>query len=294
MMTIMSKVTFVIPSIRTHNWAGLYESCFKTCKKHSWKLLFTGPFDGPEDLMKEPNIGHFKSYAHPTKAAQLAMKSLDTELLMWNVDDCRFLEDTVDEAIDKYDSLCGKKDVLTCRFLEGGNGWKEGPFWTMGYHDMLKCPGIQGHYLYAMYPLMNCEYFKELGGFDCQFEYTVAALHDLMVRVQNDGGKLDYAPKEIVCCSFIDGRGGDHAVIHDTCVGGDGDNVRFRNLYFDQKQYTDRIKIHYDNHKDYPNFWERRFNKDALPTKYTDLFGGNLHGILPIEGDEVNVIRHDR
>ena len=48
-------LSIVIPGIRTPNWASLYESAEKACKKYTWEMIFISPFDLPEELKEKDN-----------------------------------------------------------------------------------------------------------------------------------------------------------------------------------------------------------------------------------------------
>ena len=83
--------------------------------------------------------------------------------------------------------------------------------------------------------------FYELGGLDCRWEYSNHAIHDLMFRNQEDGGKIFEIPEIAYVCSHYPQKTGDHGPVHD--AQGGPDLALWNQIYEDPDVVSKRIKI---------------------------------------------------
>lgn len=267
----MFDVSILIPAIRTHNWSRMYDTIVSACQNHTFELVLVSPFDLPEDLKRYDNIRLIKDYGSPTRCAQIGLLECRGRLVYHCVDDALFYTGSIDTAIDFYDGYCSEKDVVNMRYREGANfsgqEWTHS-FWFAHYHDELRLAGIESFWKISLHPLMSTSYLKEIGGWDCSYEYINHPLHDLMFRVQADGGKLFDSPTDATTCDHYGGRTVDHASIHDAQAY--NDLPRFRSLYSAPGVASARIKIPLDNWKESPSRWERRF-KNTVPQSYEEI-----------------------
>jgi hypothetical protein len=261
-------LSIFIPAFRTPRWAELYESAKKACKRYSWEVVFIGPFEPPEELKDKENVLFIKDYGTVTRCAQKGMLHIRSDLFFLTVDDCVFAEDSIDLALDEYHEKCTRKDVICMLYGEGGNKM-DTSYWTAKkWHDF-KLPGISQEWRLANQCIMDKNYFIELGGLDCvNFEYIDKPIHDFMFRLQKTGGKIFFAPEHSCIATWYPEKSGDHAPIHHAQL--DHDTPIFNKIYSYEKLYSKRIKIEYDNWKDSPEVWERRFSK-GIPESYEQL-----------------------
>jgi len=274
----MSKydVSVLMPAIRTYNWLMMYGSLLNSCKRHSFELVLISPFDLPDNMKHLDNVKLIKDYGPPTRAAQIGTFECEGRLMYHCVDDAIFLPDSIDIGIDFYDQQCGSKDVVNMRYREGANfsGQTLPPgFWMAWSHNELRLPGIPQHYKISLHHMFSLEYFRELGGWDCQFEYINHPLHDLMFRVQADGGTLYDLPVDATTCNHYVDKTGDHAPIYDAQTY--FDKPKFDDMYSDLDAAASRIHLDIDNWKEADEVWDRRFKeKDGkLPTTYDEVSG---------------------
>ena len=116
----MVDISLAMPAIRTHNWLRLIESIWNSCKKHTWEIIFAGPFYPPKELASMKNVGFVKTYACPSTATQLAVAHSRGELLMCGLaDDSIFLEDRIDEEISHLGH--DTQTIINMRYTEGKN-----------------------------------------------------------------------------------------------------------------------------------------------------------------------------
>jgi hypothetical protein len=271
----MYDVSILMPAIRTKSWLMLYGSLLNSCKRHTFELVLVSPFDLPDNMKQLENVKLIKDYGAPTRCAQIGAEHCEGRLMYHCVDDAIFLPDSIDLAIDFFDAHCGHKDVVNMRYREGTNYSGQTlpmQFWMAWAHDELRLPGIPQHYKISLHHMMNMEYFRELGGWDCQFEYINHPLHDLMFRVQADGGTLYDSPTDGTTCNHFIDKTGDHAPIFDAQTF--SDKPIFDEMYSFLNAAADRIHLDLDNWKDSPEVWVRRFKEKedgTLPSSYEEI-----------------------
>ena len=270
----MYDVSILIPAIRTHNWLMMYGSLANSCKKHSFELVLVSPFDLPENMRHFKNVKLIRDYGPPTRAAQIGSLHCEGKLMYHCVDDAIFLPDSIDKGIEQYNQICGYKDVINMRYREGVNySGQTMPmgYWTAWHHGELRTPGIPQNYKISLHHMFDINYFRELGGWDCQFEYINHPLHDLMFRVQADGGKLYDSVVDATTCDHYINKTVDHGPIFDAQTY--SDKPKFDAIYSKPGAAEKRIHLDINNWKDAPAVWDRRFKakEGKLPKNYKEL-----------------------
>lgn len=187
------------------------------------------------------------------------------------VDDGVFRENSIDLALGILENTKNPKLIINMRYteLQGGRGPRlPDAFWFADFHQELRnLAGVGGrNYKISLHWLMRRDYYLELGGVDCDFEYVNHGSHDLMFRAQADGAYLMDSPIEGLLCDHMPQRTGDHGPIHDAQGQ---DELIFEALYGENAEVA-RGRIHLDvnNYESTPAIWERRFDPDNLPTTY--------------------------
>ena len=261
-------LSIFIPGFRAPNWPNVYESAKNACKRYNWEMVFVGPFEPPEELKYKKNVVFVKDYGTVTRCAQKGMLAVRSDLFFLTVDDCVFAEDSIDLAMDLYKEQCGYKDVVAMVYGEGGN-LMETKYWEVKTHGDFSRPGIDQSWRIANQCLMNKNYFIELCGLDClNFEYIDKPNHDFMFRLQKSGGKILFSPKHVCIATWFPGEEGDHGPIHHAMIG--HDTPYFNMLYSVPQLYENRLTLDYDNWKQSPRIWRRRFSK-GIPNSYEEL-----------------------
>lgn len=266
----MIDISFVMPGIRTHNWPAVVDSIAKSCTRYTYEIIFAGPFDPPGGL---PCTKYIKTYTRPSAACQIAAAAATGRLYNGTADDALFIPNAVDAAIDLYDSLNNKKAIINMRYTEGdnysGSTFPES-FWSPHSHQPLALPGVPVHYKTCMSPMMDREYYIELGGLDCAYEYPNFNLSDFIFRAQYDGATVHHSPTDVNNCNHYGNRSVDHAPIEDAHVI---DMALFRNKYSNPNALQDHgARIPFDNWKNYQQPWERRFS-GKLFSNYNEMLG---------------------
>ena len=263
-MSSTYDLSILIPSIRTNRWETLLASIESVCKRHTWQVVFIGPFAHQPSLDKYQNVKFIEDFGSPSRAIQKGMLYIDSDLVFVTVDDCILYEDSLDLALDQYHAECGRQDVLLMRYKEGGYVYTPGDY-RAGHHQALRIPNVNPDWLVAPQFLMNQHYFKELGGFDCRYEYNNEPVHDFMFRLQMLGNKIVPSNTHVTESTHYPGCTGDHRPIHESQLY--HDYPIFVDIYTNGKV---QMFIDYDNWKNTPEVWTRRFT-NGIQTSYEDL-----------------------
>ena len=270
-------VSIILPSIRPHFLETFYASAQNACKKYTFEIVIPTPFDVPDDIKRRDNVKIIKTHATPTVAKQMAIQLCNGEFLYNITDDGFLLEDVIDKAVDMHRSTLTAKDTINMIYVEGINvldqntlqpirqnitPWPD-TYWDARWWEDMKIPGIEEGWKICLHFFMNLDYFRKLGGLDCRWEYSNHAILDLNFRIQADGGKIVNFPSVAAAFTHFPGTTGDHGPVNDAQVG--PDTVLFRSIYTKEKAVNERVIIDYNNWKDQPDVWARRFNKEYLP-----------------------------
>ena len=259
------KLSIILPSIRTHNLDRFYDSVQGSCQEYDWEIVVASPFDLPESLSNKNNVKLIKTFDKIPVCIQRATKLAEGELICHLVDDCELLPSSLDQSIDFFKDTCSKKDALCLTYVELANymvspeRWRvksilEGSEWAHEFQS----PFINPEWFVFVQPMMLRRRFIELGGMDCQFEYSNHAHHDLAFRLQIQGGNVHVPPFMISVAAHMPERTGDHGPVHDAQTG--PDQKRFNQLY----QYERTPVINYNNWEECSGRWERRFGNEYL------------------------------
>jgi len=121
----MYNLSIIVPTIRTHLLEDLYQSFCLSCNRHSFEVIFVGPFDIPKKLLEKENVKYIKDYGQPTRAAQIGLIETKGKLTCWVTDDCFCYPEVISETLDIYDQKCGCYDILGMRFFENPTYYKK-------------------------------------------------------------------------------------------------------------------------------------------------------------------------
>ena len=268
---VRKDVSILVPSIRPENLERFYASAEKACKRHSFELIIPSPYLIPESLMKKGNVKFLHTYANPTISFQMASLLCDSEFIYNTTDDGLIQEDAIDIAIDMFRHVNNEKlminmvydeavlDRETLELLSPNHKHFSPAYWFAWSHGDLRLPGIKQDWKICMHFFMKVDYFFELGGFDCEYEYSNHALHDLAFRVQQDNGVILELPKVAFYCSH---GHSDHAPVESAQLG--PDIRRFSSIYTDPEAASKRIHLNFNNWKGRDPIWKRRFTENDL------------------------------
>lgn len=263
----MIDLSIFLPAIRTTYWDKFYDSIVLSCKKYKWELVLCGPFPLTSYLQTKDNVKMVQDFGSPSRCAQLASFQCEGELLYHCVDDAMFFPDAIDKAIDLYKTLNNKKAIINMKYREGqnfsGDTMRES-YWIAYGHDGLRLPGIPSYYRISLHHLLDASYFRELGGYECSYEYQNFNLHSFIFRAQHDGAIVYNSPIDVTTC---DHQQKDHRVIEE--AHNQNDYPLFLKTYSNSNVLKEMPKIDINNWTQQPSIWTRRFK--TIPKQYEDL-----------------------
>ena len=272
------ELSIVIPAIRPQRWVGVYEAMKKSCTKHSFEIIFIGPYDPPDELKDNPQIKCIKDWGGSPRCAQMGIPHATGRLFIRGDDDGHYFPDALDQCIGMYDGLNNPKDGIALRYREGKD-FKGKPmdleYWYARKHfpnaarlaklrrknpvkHKDRCTAeelhLPHHFVVCMNVLTSTQLVLDIGGFDCGFEHLGFANHDFCYRLQRDGGTIHLSPVEAINVDFEAGK--DHTPIEQCHF--EHDWPLLRDMYKDPN-VVNRTKIDFDNWKESPEVWDRRF-----------------------------------
>lgn len=250
----MIDLSICLPSIRTEKLERLFNSLPDSIGKYSCEIVVVTPYDIPDNL-KADNIKVVIDHGCPTRCLQLAAKESQGRLMTTASDDGVFVKHAIENAINDYGTFCSKKDAIIMTYTEGygmpnhTKAHADSKYWTPHYHPSLRLAGISPKHKWGPL-LINTEYFKEVGGFDCQFEHYNYCLHDLCYRLQQNGSRFYLSQNFIMNCEW-DPHSDEYKPVAEAAKP---DYRKFRTIY---KRPNNRFKIDFNNWEDSPSKWRR-------------------------------------
>ncbi len=253
------NISILCSGIRPYNWVRLYESIFLSSKKHSWEIIFVGPYPLPEELEDKDNITYIEDFGSPIRCHQIALVNSRGKYVSWIADDGYFYEDSLDIGFN----LIKPNSVVMQKYYEGSINQElvDNKYYKLDFHNATRANYISKEYYTFNGGLVPRDMMVDLGGWDCcLFEVCSMANADFAVRLQKAEIKIFIQEEMAVFYSHTPGIEGDHAPIHYAQIT--HDEPVFKQLY-NSPESVDRIKIDIDNWKRSPERWVRRFGKQG-------------------------------
>lgn len=250
------KLSIFFAGIRPEMWCALYDSISGSTTISDYELVIVSPCDLPRDLASKENVRLIKDWGCPSRCTQLGLLHSRGEYVTWVADDgvlCPTM--ALDKAFDLMPNH--KKGVVMLKYQEGPNRMRRN-WWRVDFHPPLQQRYVPKNYALIMTALMRRDYLVELGGWDCNFEQIGMGCPDLAIRIQNDGAEV-VGGESFMNLELIKGSGGGHGPIVEALV--QNDNQYFVKVYSNPKS-AKRTKIDFDNWKNAPEIWSRRFTED--------------------------------
>ena len=267
-------VSIGVPGIRTEAWEQLADSIERTITSHTFEIIFVGPFDPPESLLKRSYVKFIKDFGCPSRALQISSVHASGTLFTWAVDDGVLNEGSLDDQLSFFLLYPPEdKKILNLIYTEGEH-YKWGAdlrlirpqdWYRPKFHDDFKSlEGVKDDWYTAILFVMRLEHFRDLGGIDCRFETINYNLHDLSFRAQRDGFSLYFSDvrRPVHRIDWQDGaqRPEGEPIFEATF---ENDKPLLDSIYSTVENSFNRpICIDYDHWKDIPDFWPRKWKEE--------------------------------
>lgn len=248
----MTKLSVIIPGIRTQNWQQIYESVKESLSYHSFEMIAAGPNLPSSFFNDKLNFKYIRDFGHPSRCLQIASILSSGEYLCWLPDDIVLEPGSLGKCIE---FMIGKSslDGMTLRYSEGreftGSQDKDDSYWIGYTHADQRFPLINKEWKIAPVFLYNRNHFISIGGLDCRFEHINFNTHDFAYRTQALGGKIYLSPTKVFSADWTP----NDPVISNAHY--ENDAPLFAHIY-SQRNFIRNVNI--DNWKDQPNYWPRR------------------------------------
>jgi len=254
----MPELSICLPAIRPDRWQKLYDSLLTACSAHDFELVLISPYNLPVSMQGLPNVKHIKEFGSATRATMLGSNFCTGKYIAVPADDGYFFPNSFDQALD-YMANKPANDVMVLRYREGKNcdgKPLDNSYWLAKTHIDAASLHIQPDWLTASQPLLQLDFFRDFGGWDCNFEHVAFAAHDFSYRSQRCGSRHHLSPIEVMNADHSPGISGDHAPIHHGHI--EHDQPFFTQMY-KSPSVVGRTKIDFNNWMTSPTSWERRF-----------------------------------
>ena len=255
----MYDLSVCLTAIRDDNWLRLHDSIVESVGDYTFELIFCGPHeDLPDELDGLDNVSCIQDFGPPTRCQQRSMLEASGRYLTWTADDGWFLPGKLAECIDMLDTMEAEKKCVVTQYNEGdhdGLGDPGANMYCINSHDPVRSTHYPNDFLIFNSVILQTQYFKDLGGFDCRFEACPMAFVDFGARAQLDGMEAQLTGVVFECTQFP-GTSGDHAPIHHAQL--DHDQPLYAEIWQDAS-CLDRITLDINNWKEAPELWTRRF-----------------------------------
>lgn len=253
----MVELSFIVPGIRTHKWKNMYES-IKNSYDGTFELIFVGPSQ-PEEIAKIDEIKFIQDFGSPIRCSQIGAIASTGKYLTLTADDCVYLSGKINMVVSHLEGQ-DNKTIVAGQYIEGLNPED----WTMQLSENYrlinfaypKSPYVDDTWKMFNAGFMNTDYFKELGGWDCQFETPALGHADLAVRAYRGGANVIPVDGPILACEHLPGIDGDHGPIYYGHI--EHDEPLYRKIYANPN-CVNRIKVDLNNWTLSPPKWNRRF-----------------------------------
>ncbi len=254
------KLSIIMPGVRVQNWLEVYESIpnATTLPKEEYELVIVSPYDLPSELQNIDNVRLIKDKGCPTRCHQLGLLYSKGEFVIWGADDGVMLRGL---ALDKAFAVISQdeKDIVSLRYGEDHKAAKleKLSWWHMKNNKLLRrLKHVSNNYLLIMIALIRRSYLMEIGGWDCRFEQPGVSCVDLAVRLQNGGARPILGEKLWHFRTMPGEEGGSQKPVIEASRLND---IPLLTSTYNHKSSIGRFMIDFDNWKQAPEVWSRRF-----------------------------------
>ena len=258
----MYDLSVCVPSIRKENWKRLYDSIVESIGDHTFELILCGPYsDLTYYLESKKNVVLIEDYGSPTRAQQIAASRAQGKYVTWGADDGWYIPGKLDKCMSILKKWNVDNPILATHYVEGNELALRNYY--MNFHEPIRSPYYPNNFLIINLGITTLDFYKETGGLDCEFEVTAMDHADWGARAQLNGGKAYLLEEVVFECEQLVGAIGDHVPVHNTQL--EHDQPLYASIWRSPTCLERKVK--FDNWKDTPAVWQRRFEESSEEIK---------------------------
>ena len=246
-------LSVVIPSINPSFWEPLYNQLKGSALDYSYELICVGP--NPSDFSAE-NFTYVEDFGCPSRSFQIGVEASSGDYIAFIPDDCVLVERGFKESLDLIKDKPFNHGVILMYDEGPGNQSKDPSYWVGRTHEDQRLNGVQHGWKIAPCFMYNKEYFVGAGGLDCSLEHVNLNGHGLAYFTQHKGGVMHYSPKRIFKSSWSPPT--EATILFQAYL--QNDKPKFAK-FWSQTDAAEKYNITFDNWKDQPKEWPRRYSK---------------------------------
>lgn len=222
-----------------------------------YEIIVVGP-----NKLDYKGVISIQDFGSPTRCVQIGSIVAKHKYMCWISDDCLIIENNLEKVVDCLELMPSNAQLILPYYegenFSGNQNTHPKAYWNIHYHSTLALPGIPAHYKAAFIGAMSTDKFRELGGFDCQFDGINLSCVDLSIRVQELPYGSVMVPDMYVCnadWSYMTDAGNRGPL---QAAFDENDYPLFRTRYGSQ-DIKITTHIDYNNWTQTPSVWPRRF-----------------------------------
>lgn len=247
----MTKLSILVPGIRTQLWPRLVKSIIESCNNYLFEIIFIGP-SNTNEFDSVVNIKYIKDFGCPSRALQIGSLFAEGEYITYTSDDCIARPNALDNTIDSINS-----DIVSLQYSESP-GFTGSPhpieYYNAWHHSDLRCRHVDQSWKIPIIFLMKTDLFHDYGGLDCNFEHINMNLHDMAFRMQMDGKTVEVSKNVIWDADYVHRNNSDPVLSAFIA----NDKPLFDSIW-NSNELNRNSKIDINNWKKSPIIWKRRF-----------------------------------
>ncbi|MCX6779052.1 MAG: hypothetical protein NTU97_02380, partial [Candidatus Magasanikbacteria bacterium] len=114
------KLSIIVPSIRTENWATIFNSVKNNIGNYPFEVIFIGPnINLSDELVQYKNIKCIRDFGCPSRSMQIGALFAEGKYLSWICDDGIFVDGAIGRIIERLENKNNPKFWYNWIYTEG-------------------------------------------------------------------------------------------------------------------------------------------------------------------------------
>ncbi len=243
------KLSIIIPSFRQEKIDKVYNSINLD---FSWEFIVVSPHQITPYLATKHNVKWVQDFGSPVRASCIGSSVAIGSIITHGADDCLWNSQVIKKCVTEIGKSSNEKTVVVAKYYEGSKILQNDDYYKI-VNAYARTPYINENWVIFNTMFMRNSYFRYIGGWDSIYEVTCVSHCDLAIRAQRDNCSVHFINEALLeCehgCPF-------HKPIED--AQNNHDSPLLKQIY-NNPDCVNRIIIDFDNWKNSPVKWHRRF-----------------------------------